>query len=158
MIRTVITHSIVGLLTCVSLCGVFAQTEDTGFVTLLSSPGKTEIVRHPPAADFSHMPGRGKITSLPSFRAESRENWQVDLRSCDLSSLNVNGRLKDLLQADFDSKTIWPASLPSEFSVSRIMELGQNPGLGLRAVHRQGITGAGVGLAIIDQALLVDHL
>ena len=158
MKRTRITHAIVGLLTCLGLCEVVAQAEDNVFVTLLSSPGKTEIVRRPRVADFSHMPGRGKITSLPSYRPESRESWQVDLRSCDLSSLDVHGRLNELLQADFDSKTIWPSSLPSGFSVSRIMELGQNPGLGLRAVHEQGITGAGVGLAIIDQALLVDHV
>jgi len=136
----------------------FQQAEDSVFVTLLSSPGKTEIVRHPPAADYSQMRGRGKLTSLPSYRPESPKIWQVDLRSCDLSSLDVSGRLNDLLQADFDSKTTWPPSLPSEFDVSRIMALGRNPGLGLGAVHRQGITGAGVGLAIIDQALLVDHV
>jgi hypothetical protein len=35
---------------------------------------------------------------------------------------------------------------------------GKNPGLGVRALHRLGITGNGVGVAIIDQALLVDHV
>ena len=158
MKKILITHTIVVFLTCVGLCEAVAQAEDSVFVTLLSSPGKTEIVRHPPADDFSRRQGRGKIRSLPSYRPESQETWQVDLRSCDLSSLDVGGRLNDLLQADFDSKTLWPLSLPSKFNVSRIMELGRNPGVRLKAVHRQGITGAGVGVAIIDQALLVDHI
>jgi subtilisin family serine protease len=37
------------------------------------------------------------------------------------------------------------------------MELGKNPGLDIRQLHEQGITGRGVGIAIIDQTLLVDH-
>ncbi|MCL2187800.1 MAG: hypothetical protein FWC16_02065 [Defluviitaleaceae bacterium] len=38
-----------------------------------------------------------------------------------------------------------------------IMEFGKNPGLGVRALHERGITGSGVGVAIIDQDLLVSH-
>ena len=34
---------------------------------------------------------------------------------------------------------------------------GKNPGLGVRGLHARGITGRGVGLAIIDQALLIEH-
>lgn len=37
------------------------------------------------------------------------------------------------------------------------MDLGKDPGLGLRALHETGITGKGVGIAIIDQTLLVEH-
>ncbi|NLI75686.1 MAG: hypothetical protein GX442_04500 [Candidatus Riflebacteria bacterium] len=33
----------------------------------------------------------------------------------------------------------------------------RNPGLGIRALHRQGITGKGVNVAIIDQPLLLEH-
>ena len=146
------------LLTALGVCLVVAQSEEVGYTTLLSSPGKLEIVRHPPAADYTRLPGHGKMKSLPSFRPRSNENWQVDLRSCDLSSLDVRDRLGDLLQADFDSSTVWPMQLPPRFDVRRIMEFGKNPGLGLKAVHSKGITGAGVGLGIIDQALLVDHV
>jgi hypothetical protein len=38
------------------------------------------------------------------------------------------------------------------------MELGKNPGLNLRELHKKGITGKGIGIAIIDQGLLVDHV
>ena len=37
------------------------------------------------------------------------------------------------------------------------MELGKDPGLGVRQLQAQGITGSGVGIAIIDQPMLVDH-
>jgi len=65
-----------------------------------------------------------------------------------------------LLYADFDSKTKWPASdkMPADFNWQKIMETGKDPGLGVRALHDQGITGKGVGIAIIDQTLLVDHI
>ncbi|MFI5457579.1 MAG: S8 family serine peptidase [Isosphaerales bacterium] len=128
------------------------------YADLLSSPGKLEIVRHPSAADYTRMPSRGKLKSIPSYRPGSGENWQVDLRSCDLSALDVRDRREDLLHADFDSRTIWPSRLPEEFDVARIMDLGKNPGLGLRALHARGITGAGIGIGIIDQALLVEHV
>jgi len=134
-------------------------TSDSGrYLDLLSSPGKLEIVRHPPAADYTGMPSHGKIKSLPSYRPGSGSNWQVDLRSCDLSTVDLRDRREDLLHADFDSRTIWPARLPEGFDVARVMDLGKNPGLGLRALHARGITGAGVGIGMIDQALLVQHV
>lgn len=39
-----------------------------------------------------------------------------------------------------------------------LMESGKNPGLGIRKLHKEGITGKGIGIAIIDQALLIDHV
>ena len=38
------------------------------------------------------------------------------------------------------------------------METGKDLGLGLQTLHEQGITGKGIGIAIIDQTLLVDHI
>ena len=148
----------VSLFLATAACDIHAQSQEDMYRTLLSSPGKLEIVRHPPAADYSRMPSRGKITSLPSYQPESENNWQVDIRSCDLSSLDLMDRLEDLMYADFDTRTIWPSLLPNGFDIEHIMELGKNPGLGLRDIHKQGINGAGVGIAVIDQALLVDHV
>ena len=36
------------------------------------------------------------------------------------------------------------------------MENGKNPGLGIRALHGQGITGEGVSVAIIDEAIFLE--
>jgi len=38
------------------------------------------------------------------------------------------------------------------------MDIGKNPALGVRELHKRGITGKSVGVAIIDQGLLVDHV
>lgn len=64
-----------------------------------------------------------------------------------------------LLCADFDDQTVWPPSerMPPGYDPQRIMELGKNPGLGIRQLHGQGINGQGVGIAIVDQMLLVSH-
>jgi len=69
----------------------------------------------------------------------------------------LRDRCEDLLFADFDTGTKWPVELPGGFSPDAIMKLGENPGLGVRKLHERGITGRGVGVAIIDQTLLVDH-
>lgn len=112
-----------------------------------------KITKHPAASNFN----RSSLKSLPSYNPGSKDVFQVDLRGYDLSSLELKERINDLMYADFDSKTIWPKSMPDSFNPEKIMELGKNPGLGVRELHKQGITGKGVSIAIIDQALLVDH-
>ncbi len=76
-----------------------------------------------------------------------------------LANLNLRDHLELLQTMPFDSRTVWPESsrLPAEFDPVRVLEQGKNPGLGVRALHRQGIDGRGVGIAIIDQPLLKDH-
>jgi hypothetical protein len=114
-----------------------------------------KIDRKPAAANWE----RGKLAALPHYDPNSTNAFQVDLRSYDLSGLDLRDRLADLLHADFDDRTKWPeaARMPEGFDCQRVMELGKNPGLGIRALHKQGITGRGVGIAICDQPLIVDH-
>ena len=40
---------------------------------------------------------------------------------------------------------------------NEIMEEGKNPGLGVRGLHKKGITGEGVNVAIIDQPIELNH-
>ncbi|MCX6566401.1 MAG: S8/S53 family peptidase [Candidatus Aminicenantes bacterium] len=124
------------------------------YQTILNQENVLGIVKHPkPSGVFM-----GRLDQLPNYDPDSVDLWQVDLRGADLSSLNLNGKLDDLFHADFDDNTRWPADLPPGFSPENIMKLGKNPGLGIRRLHEQGITGKGVSLAIIDQPLLVDHI
>jgi subtilisin family serine protease len=118
---------------------------------------EVNIVRHPAADDFSAY--YSPITSIPKYDPNSTETWQIDLRSQDLTKLDMTGSLTDLMHATFDSKTQWPLTgkLPSDFDPQKIMEIGKDPGLGIRELHKQGITGTGVAIAIVDQPLLVDH-
>jgi hypothetical protein len=102
---------------------------------------------------------REKIKNIPKFDPNSNNPFQVDLRGYDLSQIDLRDSKEDLMHADFDDKTIWPAAekMPADFDWKKIMELGKNPGLGLREVHKEGITGTTVGIALIDNPLLVNH-
>lgn len=123
------------------------------YFTLLSKPGTLEIVRRPQAVNF----GRGELKKMPEYNPKSGGHFQVDLRGCDLRKLDLAGRLANLLHADFDSKTQWPADLPAGFDREKIVALGKDPGLGVRELHKQNITGQNIGVGLIDQTLLVDH-
>ncbi len=114
-----------------------------------------KIDRRPSPADF----GRGVLSALPAYDPKSQRQWQVDLRGYDLSGLELRTATADLMFADFDSKTKWPPSdrMPRDYDWTRIMDLGKDPGLGVRQLHAQGVTGRGVGIAIVDQPLIVDH-
>jgi hypothetical protein len=99
------------------------------------------------------------LKELPKYDPNS-DNWsQVDLRDRDLSQLDLRKSIDDLRYADFDDRTVWPAPerMPAGFDWHKIMELGKNPGLGVRRLHQEGIAGRGVKIAIIDQPLLVEH-
>jgi subtilisin family serine protease len=125
------------------------------YQTILSPAGSRTIVRRPAPSDFRG----GQLESVPAYDPKKAGTpFQIDLRSFDLSLLNVGDRLADLLHADFDSHTRWPAKLPQGFDPARIMELGKDPGLRVRQLHAKGVTGRGVGIGIIDQTLLVDHV
>ena len=101
--------------------------------------------------------GRGKLTSLPSYDRYVTGFLQIDLRSHDLSSIYLKNRFDDLINADFDNKTIWPYGLPKNFDPKEIMKNGKDPGLQIRELHKNGITGRGVGIAVIGDTLLIDH-
>lgn len=128
------------------------QKETTTEKTDISE--ESNIVRHPSPADYY----RGNLNSLPYYDLDSKDPFKMDLRSYDLSNLNIEDRLDDLMYADFDSKTKWPENLPSGYNPNDIIELGKNPGLRVRTLHDKGITGKGIGIGIIDQQLLVDHV
>lgn len=67
----------------------------------------------------------------------------------------------DLLEKmPFDSATEWPSAdkLPPDFNPEARLRAGLDPGLGIRELHRKGIDGKGVGIAIIDQPFVREHV
>ncbi|MDD5064139.1 MAG: S8/S53 family peptidase [Phycisphaerae bacterium] len=102
------------------------------------------------------------------------KNRQVTLRDTDdlgkidpflgvanmsLTKLDLRKHKKILDEMSFDTFTKWPKPnrMPKGFKPERLLEEGKNPGLGVRALHKQGIDGRGVVIAIIDQPLMKDH-
>jgi hypothetical protein len=114
------------------------------------------IARHPEAPDYSSI---NSDPSIPKYDPNSTDPWQIDFRSANLTQLDLSKSKDDLLYATFDSKTQWPSAdkMPTDFDWQKIMEDGRNPGLGVRALHQKGVTGRGIGIAIIDLPLLVEH-
>ena len=80
-------------------------------------------------------------------------------RGVSLANADLRDRGDVLTRVTFDTRTGWPPKdrLPQGFDPQKILERGKDPGLGIRALHGQGITGTGVHVAIIDQPLLHDH-
>jgi membrane protease YdiL (CAAX protease family) len=109
------------------------------------------ISRRPPPAEYHS----GTETKLPPVQ---RHNTR-DLRSRDLSELDLRNITPPASRSDFDNRTKWPTAdrMPAGFDPARILELGKDPGLGVRQLHAQGITGRPVGIAIIDTVLLTGH-
>jgi hypothetical protein len=112
-----------------------------------------KIDRRPAPCDFQ----RGSLTAVPKYNPADNSPFQVDFRSYNLSKLDLREAGVSLVHASFDDRTVWPRRMPVDFNQQRIMERGKNPGLGFRSLHAQGITGRGVGIAIIDNPLLTDH-
>ena len=77
-----------------------------------------------------------------------------------LAKVDLREHLQLLETMPFDSQTVWPEAdkMPDAFDPTALLEDGKNPGLGVRALHKQGVDGRGVGIAIIDQPLLKDHI
>lgn len=83
-----------------------------------------------------------------------------NLRRKDLSDKDLSKVPVDILEkTDFDTTTKWPSkeNLPTGFSPEQLLEDAKNPGLGIKKLHEQGITGQGIVVAIIDQTLDIDH-
>ena len=113
------------------------------------------VSRRPPAG-LQGMARRQQELGLEALLTPDG-NGCLDLRAADLRQADLAGLGDPLLNADFDSDTLWPDALPGGFDPEAMMELGKDPGLGVRALHEQGVTGRGVGIAIIDQTLLTEH-
>ncbi len=107
-------------------------------------------------ADYSFLQARLNAGSF-SFDPVSRNSFQMDFRNCDLRGYDLS-KNRQLSYASFNTGTKFPEKLPKGYSPAKVMELGRNPGLGVRRLHARGITGKGVGVGIVDQALLPGHV
>lgn len=123
-----------------------------------TAPAASESVADSPRPDRTDLSGLKQIlTELPDYKTGDGIWRPVDLRQKDISSMDVSGDLDSLLHAEFDAATVWPDTLPAGFDPAEIMKTSMTPGLGIEALRGQGITGAGVGIAIIDTPLYLDH-
>lgn len=105
---------------------------------------------------------RGCASSAPAARAETPAPQIAavapydDVRGKDLAALG--GALDAALLRTLTLNLATKLDAAGTSTLKRIVEAGRNPGLGVRALHAQGVTGKGVSVAIIDQPLAgTDH-
>lgn len=101
-------------------------------------------------------PKRGSFQTVRPVKSVEQFD---DVRWKDMSKLDLSDK-KDLIPTlRFNQKTVWPQpdKMPPGNKPDKVLKDGMNPGLGIRRLHRQGITGKGVNVAIIDQPLYQDH-
>ncbi len=82
--------------------------------------------------------------------------WPKVLILCSLDCSQMDLSAYDPQFIEFDEKTKWPtdkAKMPKDFDPKAVMEQGKDTGLNVKKLHKQGITGKGIRVAIIDQPL-----
>ncbi len=81
------------------------------------------------------------------------------LANVSLARLDLRDQGDFLRSMNFDNQTEWPAlaKMPPGFDPGELLFAHMTPGLGVRRLQTRGITGKGVGVAIIDQPLLLGH-
>lgn len=126
--------------------------DEARYRTILGDPsglanGKRVFATQPPASTWQRGQYGGFILD---------EIWGYDVRSYDISDLDLSV-IDDYNDLSFNTDTVWPKRLPDGFNPKYLLKFNKNPGLGIRRLHKKGVTGAGIGIAIIDQALLLDH-
>lgn len=94
-----------------------------------------------------------KVRPIDSVKAHQDVRWK------DMSRLDLREPAEMIPTLWFNQKSVWPeaARLPAGVDPNALLEAGKNPGLGVRELHRQGITGKGVSVAIIDYRLHRGH-
>lgn len=101
----------------------------------------------------------GALDSLPEATEGSIKPYE-DI--CQLFERKTKGVIleqnqfkpEDVFTYTFDNEIIFKGS---EDLALEILENGKDPGLGVRSLHQQGVTGKNVNVAIIDQNMLLDH-
>jgi len=102
------------------------------------------------------------VKKIPDFSDKNKELGAHDFKvySTDISDLDLRTAGDKINYIRFDTNTIFPSAdkMPDDFDPTKIIEENKNPGLGIRDLHKRGITGKGITVAIIDQSLNTRHV
>jgi serine protease AprX len=97
--------------------------------------------------------GRGAVAT-PAGGVLNEVSPRSDIRWMDVSGV-PNLTPATIAGVNYNQATRWSER---DATISRdILRRGMSPGLGVKALHQAGITGAGVAVGIIDQNMFLDH-
>ncbi|MGI6273885.1 MAG: hypothetical protein ACOYLD_16230 [Anaerohalosphaeraceae bacterium] len=82
-----------------------------------------------------------------------------DIRHLDLRNTDLSEKIAKIATLSFNARTQWPApdKLPEDFDPQAWIDAAMNPGLEIRTLHEQGITGKGVAIGVIAAPLNTAH-
>jgi len=101
---------------------------------------------------YKNIKKRNNLFSIK--KVSSVSNYQ-DVRWKNLRKITSQLDSSIIKTLTFNEKTIWPRKYKSY--ATHLLSAGKNSGLEIRNLHKQGITGKGVNVAIIDQNICLDH-
>jgi len=150
-VKKILPVILVLLMLTITGCGLFSESDENSAAQFVSSDPPL-ITKHPAIPEYE------KFYKDP-FAVIQKNTYDdgVNLRGFNANKVGFPTALNVLLQSEFDTRTVWPKTLPAGYEPDKIMAIGKNPGLGVVALHKQGITGKGVSVAIIDQPLYIEH-
>jgi serine protease AprX len=101
----------------------------------------------------------GRLFRYQPVRSIAQLEPGQDLRWKSLRKLDLAEEGAVIPMLRFNLSTRWPKAekLPLDFSPEKLLANAMNPGLGVRELHRAGITGKGVNVGIIDYNLYGRH-
>jgi serine protease AprX len=134
-------------------------TSDRSAATVSVAPTETLVTEAP--TEQTSTPSEPQLDTSPASNDKKESDIFLkpfdDIRAVD----NKEGIFKeneyspdDIITFTFNEGTILEGN---EKLQEEIMNNGKNPGLGIRDLHKEGITGKGINVAIIDQNLLLHH-
>ena len=99
-------------------------------------------------------------SSIRAVKPIDNVDYYDDVRYKDMS--NIKTLKNDIVRTlRFNQDTVWPqqsiGSKTIDWFAGKTLQSAMNPGLGVRNLHKMGITGKGVNVAIIDQPMYLDH-
>ncbi|HWI60795.1 MAG TPA: S8 family serine peptidase [Symbiobacteriaceae bacterium] len=139
--------------------GWLLRSLGVGTAESASPTGQTPPAQQAPSPEEEEAPPpmitTGKVTPQDLL---AQRKWPVQYQGKDLTGLDLTGVTRtDLFALSFDTRTKWPTVLPAGFDPVKVLETGKDPGLGVRQLHQQGITGKGVAVAVIDFPMNPQH-
>lgn len=114
---------------------------------------------------FAKAPGAKPVAGdqviVPDFSDQTAQLGAHDFKlNGDASAVDLSGAGKLLKYIRFSNSTKFPSldKMPDGFNPEQVLQDGINPGLHVTDLHKLGITGKNITVAIIDQPLNTEHI